>query len=73
VSDDYVESEWCPDCSMWHEPGAHWRGFFSRNADANVMTHGWPECGPGSINVEEMYQAFKARLAAESSAGESLK
>lgn len=29
------------------------------------MTHGWPETGAGSVSVESLYQAFKARLLVE--------
>ena len=31
----------------------------------DLMTHGWPENGPGSLDVETLYQAFKARLMRE--------
>jgi hypothetical protein len=27
----------------------------------SLMTHDWPEHGPGSIGVEELYQLFKQR------------
>ncbi len=30
-----------------------------------VMTHGYPESGPGSIDVDTLYQAFKERFMAE--------
>lgn len=30
-----------------------------------LMTHGYPECGAGSVDVEALYQAFKERLLAE--------
>lgn len=31
----------------------------------SLMLHDWPECGPGSLELETLYQAFKARLIAE--------
>lgn len=43
--------------------------FWKANAERAVMVHDWPECGPGSINVEALYQAFKARLLSETSGG----
>jgi hypothetical protein len=30
--------------------------------EQNLMVHGWPECGPGSVCVDDLYNAFKARL-----------
>lgn len=30
-----------------------------------LMLHGWPECGPGSLFIERLYQAFKDRLERE--------
>lgn len=33
--------------------------------DVSLMIHNWPECGPGAIKVEDLYQAFKARLTQE--------
>lgn len=30
-----------------------------------IRLHGWPECGDGSIEIERLYQAFKARLVSE--------
>lgn len=27
-----------------------------------LMTHDYPECGPGELRVEELYQAFRKRL-----------
>jgi len=35
----------------------------------SIMTHGWPECGAGRIDVEELYQMFKERLLKEVYAG----
>lgn len=31
----------------------------------SIMTHGWPECGAGRIDIEELYQLFKERLLRE--------
>lgn len=42
-----------------------WKYFFERKGDDALMVHDWPECGPGSIKLEELYQAFKARLLSE--------
>jgi hypothetical protein len=44
---------------MTDEQASEW---FYKNRKENLMTHNWPECGPGSINVEELYQAFKMRF-----------
>jgi hypothetical protein len=33
--------------------------------DDALMVHGWPECGAGSMDIEKLYQAFKARMAEE--------
>lgn len=30
-----------------------------------LMVHGWPECGPGTITLDELYLMFKAREALE--------
>lgn len=30
-----------------------------------LMTHDYPECGPGSIEVERLYQAFRERFLKE--------
>jgi hypothetical protein len=38
-----------------------------------LMTHGWPENGPGRIDVETLYQAFKARLMRELAAQPNVK
>ena len=36
--------------------------FFERYGDKDLMYHNYAECGPGEINVEDLYQAFKNRL-----------
>jgi hypothetical protein len=33
--------------------------------DKMLMVHDYPECGPGSLDVEELYQAFRQRLLRE--------
>lgn len=33
--------------------------------EKGIMLHGWPECGPGRVEIEELYQMFKARLVTE--------
>jgi hypothetical protein len=30
------------------------------------MIHGYPECGPGALTMEELYQSFRERLGEES-------
>lgn len=30
-----------------------------------IMLHDWPECGPGRLDIEDLYQIFKARLLQE--------
>lgn len=33
--------------------------------DDKVMVHNWPECGPGAVSFEDLYQAFRARFLRE--------
>lgn len=33
-----------------------------------IMLHDWPECGPGRLTLEQLYQMFKARMVEEVSA-----
>lgn len=33
--------------------------------DKRLMVHDWPECGPGALALEDLYQMFKARMARE--------
>lgn len=30
-----------------------------------LMLHDWPECGPGRMDIEELYRLFKQRLLTE--------
>ena len=30
-----------------------------------LMTHDYPECGPGELRVEDLYQAFRKRFLVE--------
>ena len=39
--------------------------------DERLIIHDWPECGPGSLSIEALYQAFKARLAEEAQSDET--
>lgn len=43
----------------------NWEQFFEDKGDEDIMLHHYPEESAGRINVEEMYQAFKARLLEE--------
>lgn len=44
----------------------HGRRFAVGNLfEEKLMTHDYPECGPGSIDVEELYQVFRERFAKE--------
>jgi len=47
----------------WEPQGRRREPLHPWNED--LMTHDWPESGPGSLSVEMLYQAFKARLMAE--------
>lgn len=33
--------------------------------DDRIMIHDWPECGPVSLEIETLYQAFRLRYEAE--------
>ena len=33
--------------------------------DRDLMLHDWPENGPGALKIEDLYQAFKVRMAHE--------
>lgn len=60
------DTYYCASCDVDHPPlyecRAHeWMAFF-KDHDKPLMAHDYPECGPGSVNIEEMYQAFKLRL-----------
>ena len=45
----------------------NWRYFFAEHGEDELMYHDFPECGPGRIEVEELYQAIKARFIDEMS------
>lgn len=42
-----------------------WWRFFKDVENESVMLHGYPECGPGSLNIEDLYHAFKERFIEE--------
>jgi len=42
-----------------------WEEYFRKYGRNEIMYHNYPECGPGSLELEELYQAFKERLLAE--------
>ena len=48
------------------------KDFFDEHADHSLMYHDYPEHGPGAIGVEEMYEAFKARMMGEMFGGAAL-
>lgn len=68
MSEPRTEVWWCNWCSEDHPPGhicnkGLWVEFF--RVDQRLMVHDYPECGPGSQSVEELYQAFKQRIISE--------
>jgi hypothetical protein len=50
---------------MTDEQALAWFENHARSRSGRLMTHDWPECGPGTIDVEELYQAIKMRLMSE--------
>jgi pantothenate kinase-related protein Tda10 len=33
--------------------------------DRRLMVHDWPECGPGELSLDDLYEEFKKRMELE--------
>lgn len=59
------EEVYCCDCETFHRRDG-WDIWFRDNGERRLMVHDYPECGPGAIGIEKLYQMFKQRLLEES-------